>query len=540
MRIPRCVPGLILLLAQGTWADAAAAAASVALGESIYLEGRLLTGEPVRAAVQRGVTLSGRDAACVQCHRRSGLGASEGQKVVRPIAGRLLFAPQPAGGGGRWAELTGGAAHPPYTRASLARALRDGVDPSGRPLDALMPRYRLGDDEIAQLHAYLEGLASRPAPGVTDTEIHFSTIITPEVGVAERRAVLDVLQAFFRDKNGGTRNEGRRREVGSEQMYRAFRRWVLHPWVLHGEPETWRGQLEAYYRQQPVFAAVGGVGRASWAPVHGFCEAFALPCVLPDVDYPVLAAPGYHSIYFSRGLRQEAEVLARHLAEERLADDAKIVQVFRDDALGRVPADALRQATHHAVVDYPLDGKQAADTAFWARLLRDVRPTVLVVWLADADARGLASIDPPPPGLRAVYRSASLSAMPPAGMSNGWRERLRMVHLFAHPTARDRHLARMRGWLRARNVEPADARVQANAYFAAILTGEVMAHLGENFSRDYFIETIEQMIEVSLAPSIYPHLTLGPGQRFASRGGYVLEFSGDAALASPPGKWLLP
>lgn len=544
MRILRCAAGLILLLAQVGWA--AATDATDLAGRAIYLEGRLPSGEPVNAVVQQGVALSGADAACVQCHRRSGLGGSEGQNAIRPIAGRLLFAAQPGGRDTRWAELASAAGRLPYTRASLTRALRDGVDPAGRALDPLMPRYRLGDDEIVQLHAYLQGLGPEAAPGVTDDAIHFSTVITPEVDAGKRRALLDVLQAFFRDKNGGTRHELRRREVGSEPMYRAFRRWVLHAWELRGTPDTWRDQLEAHYRRQPVFAVLGGVGRASWEPVHAFCEASALPCVLPDVDYPVLAAPGYHSVYFSRGVRQEAEVLAQHLVEALPAPgEARIVQVFRDDALGRLPAQALREALRRrgggVVVDYPLGGGLPADAAFWARLWHDAHPAVLVLWLDDADLRDLAAGGAPPAALQAVYLSASRSAGPWAGLSSDWLGRLRMVSLFEPPARRERHLARMKAWLRSRSIAPADERVQANAYFAATLAGEVIAHLGENFSRDYFLEGIEQMAEVSLAPSIYPHLSLGPGQRVASRGGGILGFSpGEGESASPLSGWRVP
>lgn len=545
--VRRVLAGLSLLLAQGGLAaePPVAVVASHLAGQSIYRDGQLASGEPVRAIVQKGVVLSGAAAACVNCHRRSGLGGSEGQNPIRPIAGRLLFTASQTELARRRAVPAGAAAvRPAYTRASLARALREGVDPTGRMLDALMPRYALSDEEIAQLYAYLAGLSATAAPGVTDREIHFSTIIAPGVQPDRRRAMLDVLQAFFRDKNGGTRKEARRRDTDSEQMYLAYRTWVLHVWELRGAPETWPEQLDAYYRQQPVFAVIGGLGSGSWQPVHAFCEGAGLPCVLPDVDYPVVEGAGYYSLYFSRGIALEADVLAKQLAATR-SGMGRIVQVFRDDETGRLPAQALRAALQHrgieALDDYPVSGKGAVSAGVWSGLLRDARPAILVVWLDPADVQGLAAIGAPPAGLQAVYLSASLSAMQyPSLPDNGWLDRVRMVYPFDLPANRERHLARMNAWLRARQIPLVDARSQANAYFAATVTGDAMAHIGENFSRDYFIERIEQMAATSLSPSIYPRLSLGPGQRFASRGGYILGFPQGTATPVPVSDWLIP
>jgi len=150
----RVLAGLSLLLSQG---GLAAEPADSRVGQSIYRDGLRASGEPVRATVQKNVALNGADSACVKCHRRSGLGGSEGQNPIRPIAGRLLFYQEKPERAGRWAIPAGSAAvRPPYSRANLARALREGIDPSGRSLDALMPRYDLSDGEIAQLQAYLE------------------------------------------------------------------------------------------------------------------------------------------------------------------------------------------------------------------------------------------------------------------------------------------------------------------------------------------------------------------------------------------------
>lgn len=537
--VRRVLAGFALLLAQG---GLAAEPPDSQAGRAIYLDGQLPSGEPVRATVQKGVALGGAAAACVNCHRRSGLGGSEGQSPIRPIAGRLLFSSPQTELERRWA-VPASRARPAYNRASLARALREGVDPAGRSLDALMPRYALGDDEIDQLHAYLEGLSATAAPGVGGSEIHFATVIAPGVEPDRRRAQLDVLQAFFRDKNANTRKEARRRAAGIEQMYLAYRTWVLHVWELTGAPEAWRDQLDAHYREQPVFAVIGGLGSGSWQPVHAFCEGTGVPCVLPDVDYPVVDGAGYYTLYFSRGIALEADVLARQLAQAQ--SPGRIVQVFRDDASGRLPARALRSALKQRgiadLADYPVSGADPLSSGAWAGILRNARPATLVVWLPPADVQNLAATGTPPAGLQAVYLSASLFAMRHAGLADGWLDRVRMVYPFTLPANRERHLARLNAWLRARNIAVADARTQANAYFAATVTGDALAHIGENFSRDYFIERIEQMAETSLSPSIYPHLSLGPSQRFASRGGYIVSFPYEGGGAPVPvSSWLVP
>jgi hypothetical protein len=545
-RVPmvlRALGVLCLLLAQD-WV--AAQPGDGRAGQALYRDGLLTSGEPVRATAQVGVQLSGAAAACVNCHRRSGLGGSEGRNNIRPIAGRLLLASSQSEIARRWGVPAGGAAmRPAYDRSSLGRALREGVDPAGRVLDPLMPRYALSDDEVAELHTYLEGLLPAAVAGVTEREIHFSTIIAPGVHPARRNAMLDVLHTFFRDKNGGTRKEARRREVATEQMYLPYRTWVLHVWELNGAPETWRGQLDAYYRMQPVFAVIGGLGSGSWQPVHAFCEGVGLPCVFPDVDDPVDDGAGYYVLYYSRGIALEADVLAKHVAQTHLGK-GPIVQVFRDNERGRVPAiamrDALRRRSIETIADHPVADGRPLSAEFWTQLLGAARPGILILWLDAADVLSLAAMGEPPAGLQTAYVSARLSALQQAGvLPDSWLERLRLVDLFETPDNRDRHLSRMNAWLRARQVPMTDPRTQANAYFAATIAGDAMSSLGENLSRDYFIERIEQMAGSSPSPSIYPRLSLGPGQRFASRGGYILGFpKGVAGIPMSVTDWLIP
>src|SRR5512140_1582091 len=96
---PRKVPlcriraGSILLFMLGaSWALAAAASDDdVEIGRRIYLEGRLPSGAPLKGERAGGMVISGADAACVNCHRRSGMGSVEGDIQVLPVTGNYLF-----------------------------------------------------------------------------------------------------------------------------------------------------------------------------------------------------------------------------------------------------------------------------------------------------------------------------------------------------------------------------------------------------------------------------------------------------------------
>ena len=127
------MPALLALLAMP--APAAPAPEAAALGEQLYREGRRADGAPLQALREHGLTVSGRDAACIQCHRASGMGGAEGSSRVPPIVGARLDAPGQAGPGtrarvapGLQRQPPGGEQRPAYDRGHLARALTAGVD----------------------------------------------------------------------------------------------------------------------------------------------------------------------------------------------------------------------------------------------------------------------------------------------------------------------------------------------------------------------------------------------------------------------------
>ncbi len=63
-------------------------------GRRIFREGLLQDGTPIEASREAGVQLKGKEAACINCHRQSGMGRLEGRVFVPPITEAFLFHPE--------------------------------------------------------------------------------------------------------------------------------------------------------------------------------------------------------------------------------------------------------------------------------------------------------------------------------------------------------------------------------------------------------------------------------------------------------------
>jgi hypothetical protein len=106
--------------------------------------------------------------ACANCHT---LAAPAAVPVPTALsAPSVAVAAFPAGPGvaprlGPWpwlgAHARRGGAPTAYTADTFCRALRTGLDPSGAPLDAGMPVYRLGDADCAVLWQFLSTTVPR-------------------------------------------------------------------------------------------------------------------------------------------------------------------------------------------------------------------------------------------------------------------------------------------------------------------------------------------------------------------------------------------
>lgn len=476
------------------------AADLIARGERIYFGTDASIARPGAARIQ-GAPIPASTAACVACHRRSGLGSSESKLLVPPIAGFMLFNPLLPQTGQRLPWASQDRTRPAYDETSLLRALNSGVAPDGVELAAPMPRYILEHQDVAALAAYLRTLSATTPPGVNGEEVVFATVTTPDVPASQVRDLLNTLQAYFKDKNAGTRLEAGRRNQSARTestMYSRFRRWRLEHWALEGEPNTWAAQLEARYKATPVFALLSGVSYDDWEPVHAFCEKTHVPCLLPIVWMPP-QREDFYSIYFSPGLAAEVSALAQSLS------GVKEVLVWSDASpIGERQRARIEVAfSEHGIS--VVERKPRAD---------DIVVTALPATQIEDRYRALKH-----PPRRVYVLAGAMEELPDAWTPSDRGLRLRgvLVTSLGQGAASQQQLARTRGWLSRRKIQPGSEKIASGALLAAVLTVETLTHIDERYSREYFVEKIEHNLENMPPMTAYPRLSIGPSQRFAAR-----------------------
>lgn len=527
------------------------------MGERFYWEGLNRAGEAVPIVLQGDVEGRSNRFPCVSCHRPSGFGGSEGGQFVLPITQPILFNESSSDQERRnrrfrdmFKEKQGTSfdarmhtpdLRPAYTDETLATAIRSGMDPAGRDLAEAMPRYQLGEQTMADLIAYLKTLSAETSPGVTDDTLHLATVVANDVEPEKQKAMLDTIEVFFDWYNKDIR--GQQARPGFSPYYRSqfsssYRIWKLHVWRLEGPPSSWREQLQAYYAEQPVFAVVSGVVNGSWAPVDGFCDAKKLPCLFPNTDLPDTedAENGY-SLYFSRGLVLEAEALAAHLAQQP-EPPRHIVQIAVEQPEGQIPAQTFERAIRNAFGDSRVSTRLVADDEdALAEAIASIDSAesasdsarhgdeVLVIWPGDRDNAGIAALNRHAPDYAAIVLPSTALATAQTQLAEELYDRVRLTFPYEKPSAIHPRRYRVRAWMRSQRLTVTHPRLQLQTYYALTQMQFAFDNLIADFYRDYLIEFIEHEAEANLNPGVYPSLSLGPGQRFASKGAFIMKLS---------------
>lgn len=520
-------------------------AISASAGERMYRDGLLPSGEAIQAFVKGDLPVPGTAFSCASCHLRGGMGATEGGVFTPPITGQLLFQP--------FKVLFKGLVQkyysfpdrrPAYNDTTLAEVIRSGTTPTNTHLNDVMPRYMLDDAEMVVLISYLRTLSAQPAAGVSETTIHFATIITDDVSNEEQAALLEPLQQYINIKNNQASaykiNSGRKSRQMVENMLvskeLSTRNISLSVWQLHGSSNTWRKQLDDYYRSEPVFALLGGISNGSWHIIHTFCEDNKLPCLFPQTDLPVVSASDWYTLYLSKGYVQEGQAAAQFI--NRTDGDiskGSILQLVRKSPAGNALAAGFMQtiSEQREVTTLDISTNEQLTADFLIKAITSAKPGIVVLW-DDIDGvtalKGIMTHKNKPQAffVSGRYLGGKLLSLPESLRSSTY---ITYPYTFAKATVPGSMGSRilvedesswnisspqLHSYNRAKEIR------DNTETLTQLLTMALMDMRG-TYSRDVFFDAIGMLQD---QPSnVYARLSFGPGQRFASKGCYIVQLT---------------
>jgi len=412
-----------------------------------------------------------------------------------------------------------------------------------------MPRYSLSDRDMSILISYLESLSLESSPGASKDGVAFATIITEDVSNEDRQALLVPIQNFIAKKN--QQNELYKDYikfgyVPTTDMRYAFRKATLDVWELKGSPETWRSQLVAYYKERPVFAVLGGISNSQWQPIHDFCEEERLPCLFPITDFPVISETDWYTLYFNKGYAQEGEAVARYLNRLALLSvETPILQIVQDSPVGRALATGFQKSWREhgrlAVSTLILTASQLHDRSALDALLAKHKPGVLLLWTDAEMLSGLPKIIDHLAVPRMVFVSSGYLGKKTVTIAENIRNRVYITY----PYRLSPFIGTKTGGFDAKvpilasSTDIGDRRITSRSISMlqqATLQGLNLIY--DNLYRDHLLDVMSMQMDLIVRD--YERFSFGPGQRYVSKGCYILQLgSGNDPALLPRSEWVI-
>lgn len=565
--------------------------ASIKRGMHLYLEGKRDNGQPLTATGAGESKLSGTQAACINCHRRSGLGGVESNEVIPPISGNALFTADKPVTVQIDKRFNRGVsvASKIYDTHSFSEALRLGKHSSDRVLTQLMPRYKVSDAEILDLQAYLKTLSVHWAPGVDEKEITLATVITPEVEANERKIFLDTINTLVNQHNLNVKSGQRQRIAPIERRLNSRRYWKLIVWDLTGNSDTWEAQLIKKQAETPVFTIMSGLSKSDWQPVQNFCKSQKVPCWFPSVDHVISKnANDEYGVFFSEGVQLDAKVIAKEIVATK-EKTKTVIQLIGKQQIAKSAAQTLADLITIQGIQV-INLNVATENSQLTNALKASGDNDIVVnWLDITEKDTLIKNQTAPLGTS--FWSASLLGENPDVTLGDWAKNAVLIDRLELPKIRAANLAHFKDWLTFWHVPLVNEKMQSEIYFAVNSFAWMTSSMLNNYYSDYLIDRAEATLSMRDAMQVqeevqammmggggrkpklantkqtaktdsnvdamlavdsnvlakresistYPRMSLGNNQQFASKGAYVRKFnSKENSFDEANAKWVIP
>jgi ABC-type branched-subunit amino acid transport system substrate-binding protein len=488
------------------------------LGKAFYLRGESATNQEITALMGE-IDVPASTLTCAGCHGIKGQGITEGGVTAGPLTWSHLTKPY-----GHTDE--GGRKHGAFSETSFVRMLTAGLDPAGNKLAVAMPVYRMPQEDMANLIAYLKRIETDTDPGVTETSIVLGTVLPEKTALSGlAQSMGDVLQAYFAEINsrGGIYN----------------RKIELR--VVHGDSQQTVSNMKRLIDEDQVFAIVSGLSAGAEDGAAALTQEKEVPFIGPSTLLPQRGAPvNRYVFYLLPGLKEQARALARFAEQKTDAANSRVAIVSPDIEFNRGIVTSIEEQAKKSgwksvtTTYYAQDGFSAStrvaemkqkgiDTVFF--LGSSIEATAM---LKEAETAGWTP---------SIYMLGTLVGR---NIGDAVTVKTKDKIFLAFPTVpadvSASGAAEYSSLLERNKLQPTHAAAQASAMAAAKILVHALELCGKDLSRERLITTLEGLYEYDTG--LMPKITFGPNRRIGALGAYVVTIDPEKKLFPASVQWI--
>ena len=488
-------------------------------GKAFYLRGESASGQEVTALMGE-IDVPASTLTCAGCHGIKGEGITEGGVTAGPLTWSYLTKPYGhADAGGR--------KHGAFSETSFVRMLTAGLDPAGNKLAVAMPAYRMSQEDMANLIAYLKRIETDTDPGINDTTIVLGTVLPEKTALSGlAQSMNDVLQAYFAEINsrGGIYN----------------RKIELR--VMNGDSKSTVPNMKRLIDEEQVFAIVSGLSAGAEDGVAALTQEKEVPLIGPSALMPQRGAPvNRYVFYLLPGLKEQARALATFAARKADRANSRVAIVSPDVEFNRgIVASIEEQAKKVnwksvSTAYYAPDGFTASK--YVAELKEKGIDTVFFLG-SSIEATAMLKAAETADWVPSVYMLGTLVGR---NIADAVTIKTKDKIFLAFPTVpADVSAAGASEYselLQRNKLQPTHAAAQASAMAAAKILVHALELCGKDLSRERLITTLEGLYEYDTG--LMPRITFGPNRRIGALGAYVVTIDPEKKLFPASLEWIV-
>jgi ABC-type branched-subunit amino acid transport system substrate-binding protein len=487
-------------------------------GKAFYLRGESASGQEITALMGE-VDVPASTLTCAGCHGNRGQGITEGGVT----AGSLT-----------WAFLTkpyghsddGGRKHPSFTESSFARLMTAGLDPAGNKLAVAMPVYRMQQDDMTNLIAYLKRIETDTDPGVTDTTIVLGTVFPEKTALSGlAQAMGDVLQAYFAEINnrGGIYN----RKIELRVMY--------------GDSKATVANMKHLIDENQVFALVSGLTAGAEDGVAALTQESEVPIVGPSTLLPHRGSPlNRYIFYLLPGLKEQGRALVSFAEKKSDASKLNAAIVSPDLEFNRGIATTIEEQMKKGRWNSVSTNYYARDQFNAAHFVNELHQkqidTVFFVG-SGPEARAILSEADSVGWTPRLYMLGSLVGSNVLDMvSVKMNDRVFLAFPTVPSDVSTAGAAEYSALLQRNKLNSTHAAAQASAMAAARILVHALELCGKDLSREGLVTKLEGLYEYDTG--LLPKITFGPNRRIGALGAYVVTIDPQRKLFPASLEWV--